>query len=246
MTQGNKVYYFLGFGVFTMVILGIDLLLLPKLFNKKFIEEKWKIKHEILWNIWLLLSLAGGYYGLVCITDILPVNYVTIINLLLLAVLPVIILIIINQNVALRNYLKNIMEMNIPHLSSSAESSENINIHRFISQNKKEKLEINLNDLLYFSSTGNYIQIVWGKNDEIRKEILRGTLEENLLSLNKYDFIEQTHRSYVVNIRKIENILGNSKHGYRMRLKQTNDEIPVSRKYIKKIKILHSEGKTNI
>lgn len=243
IATGSKVYYFLGFGLFTLVILGIDLLILPKLFNNDFLNNKWKIKHEVLWNFWILISLAGGYYGFICITKVLPVNYETIVNLLLLALLPVVVLITVNQDVALRKYLKLIPERNGDQKTKETDHQKKIILHSFISENIKESLEINLQDLLFFSSTGNYINVVWFEENNLRKKLLRGTIMENLKPLENYDFIVRVHRSYVVNVKMLVSVSGNSKTGFKLRVRNYSEEIPVSRKYISNVKHLYSRQK---
>ncbi len=241
--EGSKVYYFLGFGLFTMLVLGLDMLVLPNIFNRNFLRTKWKVKHEIVWNVWILLSLAGSYYGFICITKILPVTYETLINLFLLALLPVVVLITINQDAALRRYLGNVIELSKKQKSLESANQELPLMHSFISDNKKEKLAIDLRDLLYFSSTGNYVNVVWYREDAVKKKLIRGTIQENIQPLSKIEFITQVHRSYVVNINMINSISGNSKSGFKLRLKHTLEEIPVSRRFIKKVRLLHSRQK---
>jgi LytTr DNA-binding domain len=232
----NQVYYFFGFAVFTLITLTIDLLLVPKLFNQKFLEEKWKMQHEILWNIMILLSLAGAYYGFVCVTKIMPINYTGIVNLLLLATLPVLILITINQDVALKKYFRGLLETNKISEDISVLQEDKIKMFSFWSENKKEELEINIYDLLYIQSTGNYIHVFWMEKGKLKQLLIRATMDRTQKDLKKIKFIFRVYRSLLVNIRKIEKIGGNSRNGYKVRISGTDELLPISRGNIKTLK----------
>ena len=52
-----------GFGIITSLALSLNLLVIPLIIPRWFKEDKWKVKNELIWNIWILITLCGGYFG---------------------------------------------------------------------------------------------------------------------------------------------------------------------------------------
>ncbi|WP_149303494.1 LytR/AlgR family response regulator transcription factor [Pareuzebyella sediminis] len=99
----------------------------------------------------------------------------------------------------------------------------------FIKEGQK-LVKIDLHEVGYFKSEANYIAVVL----ENRKILTLMTLKD--LATKLPDFFQKVHRSYIVNLNKIEAIDSNS-----LRIK--NDEIPISSRYeeqlLKKINLLN-------
>jgi len=79
----------------------------------------------------------------------------------------------------------------------------------------------------------NYVVI----NDiTLSKQTFRSTLSKLADELLVYNIV-RCHRSYLVNINAIKSVSGNAQ-GLKLQLKNTEQIIPVSRKYISKIKTI--------
>ena len=76
-------------------------------------------------------------------------------------------------------------------------------------------VKIILSEIDYIKSDGNYIEI----HSQGKKKVLKETLK-NMETKLPADIFFQTHRSYLVNIEKIESIGGNS-------IKVNNEELPI-------------------
>ena len=104
------------------------------------------------------------------------------------------------------------------------------------SETSSDNLHLNPDKLLYLKSSANYVEVYYMKNGEVKKQIIRNnlkTLEQSLT--NSYSILIRCHRSYMINMNKIISMKGNAQ-GYRLKLKNLNQEIPVSRSYIKTLK----------
>lgn len=102
-------------------------------------------------------------------------------------------------------------------------------------ENLKNKINIqgkifDEENLLFLESTDNYCTIYHRKNSTIEKVLLRTTLKsvEEQISSKK---ILRCHRSYIVNLEKIESLKGNAQ-GYKLKIFDSNYIVPVSRKYL--------------
>jgi hypothetical protein len=94
-------------------------------------------------------------------------------------------------------------------------------------------LIIEKSDFVYAEAADNYCVIHYSKNDTLQKHIIRISLT-NLLSQIQTDEIKKIHRSYIVNLKKVENFYGNSA-GYKLSLFGTNNVLNVSRNYIESV-----------
>lgn len=191
------------------------------------IEENWTIKKEfVLISVFLLLIGIAQFL----IRDIIydnpnnwswPYLYEEIRNTFLSGSLFSFILISLNFN---RLNIKNNRNAHIINSSNGFQStivSEKTQIDNSI-------LDFNIENFIFAKSEGNYVELFF---DDTTKSLKRITIKELELSLNPYSNILKTHRSYLVNINQIENIAGNAQ-GYKLKLKNHTDKIPVSRNMI--------------
>ena len=102
------------------------------------------------------------------------------------------------------------------------------------SDNQKESLSFDINNLVYITSQGNYASfyLIKENSDDLKEEILRVTLSKIESFLENYNTIIRCHKSYIVNTKYMYDITGNAR-GYLLKSKLVSFEIPVSRKFNK-------------
>lgn len=96
---------------------------------------------------------------------------------------------------------------------------------------KSEKFSFNINDFVYAKSEGNYVDIYLEKDGAITKLTKRLAIKNLEERLKEFPFISKTHRSILLNLNAIEKVSGNTL-GYRVKLKNCSETVPVSRKFI--------------
>jgi len=94
---------------------------------------------------------------------------------------------------------------------------------------------LKIDDILYFNSYQNYIDIVVNQNNTIKKLLHRTTLKQLTAQLADYPQFVQCHKSFIVNKEKIQRAEGNSQ-GLILTLKNCNETVPVSRSYVNMLK----------
>jgi len=99
---------------------------------------------------------------------------------------------------------------------------------------KKESLSFFPSQLLYVESDGNYVHFHLSENGQPRKVTIRNSISNIEAQLSGYPEFFRTHRAFIVNLKKIEQRLGNAS-GYRLKLSDTEMEIPVSRQKAKEL-----------
>lgn len=102
-------------------------------------------------------------------------------------------------------------------------------------ENKNEQVELKRNELLYIQAVENYIELFFIDSDQkLSSKIFRQTLSK---VQDQVPFLEKCHRSYLVNMEKIQAIEGNSQRA-RIAFLESETKIPLSKTCYKKVKSL--------
>jgi len=227
-----------GYGVVTLIVLIIDLFVFPFFLEDWFISQKWTVLKQMIWQLWILFSIGLGNFLYSSIflqfsngfQAFLIYQFYT----LVVGVLPILIITILHQNALLSENLKLANEMNgdLTGFNVLQVPDEKV---RISAENNKDKIEINQSDFIYIGSTGNYIQVFYLVKNELKSILLRNTLKQIEEQVKDCPAILKCHRAFLVNKDKILRVKGNSQ-GLRLVLKDTTDEIPVSRNYSKSLR----------
>jgi len=105
----------------------------------------------------------------------------------------------------------------------------------------KEMLEMDAHTLFYVEAEGNYIRVAYSSADKMQQKLVRATMKQAEEAVASCPFIVRCHRAFLVNIRTVVKVDGNSQ-GYRLRLEGCTEEVPVSRGYAKEVKMLIERG----
>lgn len=229
----DKMISLAGVVIVTFVALSVNLLLIPVIFSHILNSGRWVIWKEILWNIWILFIISTGYvlyYKLIGLA-LLDVGIATYLKILLLGSLPFIFLIPMNQDRLRRFYRKNANTLNQRIEEKHSMPQAEVVLE---SEYQKDSLKVRVSSILYVSSAGNYIEVIWldDKNVPV-KQMVRTSLQKAEQALAKYPFIYKCHRSHLININHVIKVEGNYQ-GYRAFLHDDVLPIPVSRNYISK------------
>jgi DNA-binding LytR/AlgR family response regulator len=129
----------------------------------------------------------------------------------------------------LKKQIKVSVQLN-KKIQEKGETPDNSETILFEASNKRENISLLIYNFLYIKSADNYIDIYYKEDNSIKHNLLRNTLNEIEKKFEGNKNIQRCHMSYVVNIGIIDSVLGNAS-GYKIKLKNTEVLIPVSRKY---------------
>lgn len=96
------------------------------------------------------------------------------------------------------------------------------------SQLKKEELKFYPSEFLYAESDGNYVIFYLIRNELVKKEIIRNSINNIEQQLSEIPYFLRIHRAFIVNLKKVRSKHGNTL-GYQIKLLGTDSKIPVSR-----------------
>ena len=234
-----KTLILIGYGFITTLILIIYLFLLPNIFQKLFKEDSWTVAKQISWLSFIIISIGIGNYLYSLLLLIFPgigiQGFLIFIGFTFaIAIIPVFVLTTLSYNLLLRRNLAASKQINekIKDFNQVNKNETDIIIH---SKNNNQKIKISSKDLIFIESSGNYATLWHKQNEELKHSILRNTLKNIENQTQDIQSVFKVHRAFIVNINYIEKVHGNSQ-GYRLKLKNIDKEIPVSRNYTKKLK----------
>lgn len=108
------------------------------------------------------------------------------------------------------------------------ESKSNLFISTHV---KQDDFSLDVDQLLFAKADGNYIELTKSNGRQITTEVKRISLTQFESQIKDFPQFFRCHRTYLVNMFKIEKVSGNSQ-GYLLYFDETTTKIPVSRKQI--------------
>ena len=247
-----KTVKILGFGLIAFLVTAVINLLTPILFQNQFTNERWTVGREILWITThiTLIGLVNYFYLNWLIGN--PIDAMGLLSMIvvtsLIGIFPSAASVLLNYIVRLKKYSQSASEIPIhaqqPENRISGQSEKPLLI-TLTAENEKDSLRFPPTDLLYIESSDNYSTIVYLKNNQPIKALLRSSLsrlesqlESGVDATTKAiahnaivrNSIVRCHRSYIVNLEKVEKISGNAQ-GYKLHLHDGLFQLPVARKY---------------
>ncbi|WP_299136468.1 LytTR family DNA-binding domain-containing protein [uncultured Tenacibaculum sp.] len=242
-TNENKNYQLLFFGCITTLVLLVFLYVFPLLFPKIFSDIHWKVKHQIilyLIALFVIATLNGFYTNYINHLSFNWSNYWWIINkTFVLGGIPIAFLTLldyrqkVNLNIAVANNLSNAQKERV-----TKPSYETYNI---LTDLKSKTFCLKENDFNYAMAVGNYIDVFVSIDNTLKRVTYRVSLSSFETQLKEAQKLVRCHRSYFVNLKKVESISGNAQ-GLKLKLENQSEIVPVSRKYIPIVKHFFQEN----
>lgn len=232
-----KLLLLAGYGLVTFVVLCIDLFLIPFIFPSVFKDEKWTILKEIIFLIVIVITIAAGNYLYSVLLSI--VSWVGFVGFAIftgftffISIIPIIGVIVISHNTMLRNNLKASSQLSQIIMAKKGEGVTNDQKLVITSENKNQKIETPVSNLICIESEGNYVNTWYLDEGKIVRLLIRNTIKNIEAQIMEAGNLFKCHRAYIINLSHIEKVTGNSQ-GYRLLVKYLDKEIPVARNYSK-------------
>jgi len=196
-------------------------------------EKKWTVFKEIISALLVLSVLGLAIYFLGFLIETEPATnrwrISTFLNSLrsafLIGIIPLTFFSAINYRYLFAPVISS-NETDTP--SNELENAVPEDLIRISSQLKKEDLSFYPSEFLYAESDGNYVIFHLLKNNVLKKESIRNSINSISQQLSGVPYFYRTHRAFLVNLKKVKSKQGNSL-GYVIKLTGTDIRIPVSR-----------------
>lgn len=243
-TTPYKLWKLLGFGGVTFIVTAFNFVIWPRLLPGFFSDERWTVGREILMamlNV-LLIAIANRFY-----LEFLIAGGKSgfgwgsmLIATFLIGIFPVTGAVLFSYIRQLKKYTAAAAELPV-HLPEQGISGDTAVADApaaaaitLLADNEKDTITFVAADLLFIESSDNYCTVVYLKDGTAGsrqpvKPLLRSSLSrlENQVAR---EHIVRCHRSYIVNLDRVERVTGNAQ-GYKLHLLGGQFQIPVARKY---------------
>jgi LytTr DNA-binding domain len=227
------------YGAVTFSCIIICNILFPRLFPAAFKESEWTTGKQILF-IMVTVLLVGIVNYLIS-----PALVDTELNLyyafwfqgitLTIALLPVTLYILFRQNRLLKKFTEEArnIESKLEDKKKVIRESESINEREqskitLAGDYQDEKISLWPHELYMVESASNYIKVYHLQKDKLVYTIIRSTMKKTEEMLAPYIIFLKCHRSYIINLDKVEHVAGNAQ-GYKIKIENHDSLIPVSR-----------------
>ena len=225
-----------AYGAITFVGCIYMFIFMPVIFPKLFREEKWTVTHEILFSIWIFLTIGTLNFLYTAFKNYSPSTWEAYFGMLsvtlLVGAVPLSIYVLFKQVRLLKKTLSSaeIVTQNISVQSKNLHTE--ISLPTIIhSENGKESFDISNNETFFIGAAENYIEIFWQAGGQPKKTLLRNSMKRIEWELSCNPEFCRCHRSYIVNLMKVRRVEGNAQ-GYRLYFEGIHESVPVSRNYI--------------
>ena len=237
-STNQKIVIAFAFGCISFCISAFYMVLIPYLLPNLFSQNRWTVLKEIILVVILITTIAMVNLLFDCwernisFMNILKMMSIT----LTIGILPVSTIVSLKQKILQNTYkkeaesLRNLLK-STPILTNTVEDIKPLSQQiTLIGANSKEVLEISVNQLLYIKAEDNYINIAYSEESKIIFLLFRNSLKNIEENLHDFKEISRCHRSYLINMQKIEKVIGDAQ-GIKIKLENVDEYIPVSRKY---------------
>ena len=228
--QFYKTLFVLGYGGITFFIMLLSFHIYPIL-NTRLDREIWTVKKMFVFILFqfLLIAICNWSYTVSLGRAIINQQHSLVKFVFLtfsVGIIPTLFLIFLIERIL--SHQKGIIATNLTDSLSKKTKIPQKQI--IIIGEQKQKLLLELSELICVKAEGNYVEIYRVVNDGVQKYLVRCALKDIKEQLKKFVQIKQCHRSYVINTHHLKKITGNSRN-YNLHFNYLYFKIPVSRNY---------------
>lgn len=221
----------LGYGVITCVVmLGLNVGI-PFLFPGFFGEERWTTGREIIYTALNILAIgACNYLYTVAMISLAPGMgaFMWFIGItLLVALFPTSIVVLLRERVDRATFSEQSNAITASLRTATSMADRAMITLRSANVNDSD-LALLPHNLCFIKAADNYAEVWYTEGVALRKTLLRTTLKELEDALAEHPEMVRCHKSYLVNLDRIERVTGNAQ-GYRLQLRGVDQLVPVSR-----------------
>lgn len=235
---GYKYLFLAGFGIITFVVMLINFFVLPAVFPTVFDLDTWVVKKHILFcllNI-LLITFTNWLYSFQ-VAEHIP-KYHSLPSFLAITfsigIIPTVFLSLLIERGLWTKHNEIARDVSI-HLQEQKDKRDTTGSSiELVTDNKKETLQLQQNQLICVNSEGNYSKVYYQDEGRVMERLMRVPLKKVEEQLADFEMIVRCHRSYIVNLNQIQSISGNAR-SFKLHFAVPDLSIPVSRNFPKSV-----------
>ncbi len=227
-----------GYGLITFVVLSFFETVVQRMFPSVFNEETWTVGKAILW-LWIIIFMIGicntAYFWILCLnTEDSRGAGIMLFYTSVVGIFPFALGIIGRFTILYHRYKQRAEELSLLNIGENNHDDDADYAIALFQDNKKSKVFLQAKQILLIESAENYINIYSHAGTELKKMMIRCTLQSAEESTQVTPMLVRCHRSYIVNLAAVSKLFGNAQ-GYKLQVASVEKPVPVSRKYEKAV-----------
>ncbi len=241
LTDDNRLLYVTGFGGITFLFSFLILVIIPMFFTKWFKISEWESgPSQLLIILLLIFTITANAFYIRYVGHTVLTLYI-LFKIFLVSLLPLIILNILYKNKSQELIIEILQNKNKLYETKiqQLESNEKEEIVHIYSDSRSDKISIKYRNIISVQSADNYIEIYYMVKDVTEKKLVRNTLKNIETQLVQLPEFIRCHRTSIVNMLYVTKLERNYS-GYRLKMRNLDHYIPVSRQYLILVKDLIS------
>lgn len=204
--------------------------LMQKLFPTWMDKDEWTFGKEVLQIIVVLTVITFMIFLSVNLFLETSINQWSLFTIILLktvsvSILPILLMVLFEQYMHNRKQLDEAIKLT-QKLEQNGQP-ETSKVIKLITENGKLALQLEINELVYLQSDGNYVDVIHLNQGKLEKSIVRNRLKSLLELLPEEDFFH-CHKRYLINGHHVLKVEGNARN-LELSLRGVEEKIPVSR-----------------
>ena len=233
----NKLLFTAGLGAILFIFSILFHSWFPLLFPKFFKTGKWEAGPAYVTSILVVVFTSVSYVFYLHFVGSVELSMFIVFKVFLISIVPELVIRVIYKERLLRLQINTLRKDHARLLTILEKYNLENQVHsiELFSENRTEKIELHVTDLALIKSADNYIELFYKENGQIKKKLIRNTLKNVEEQLNKYNVFIRCHRTCLVNIKYAVKLV-RYEGGYKIRLSEYEEEIPVSRQYLLSVK----------
>lgn len=243
----NNLLFIAGFGAIVfLIMLGIRMLFAEPVYGDRDFDQHIELPSYIQGFLMLVLSSVACIFYLQYVGNINITFFIAVKAVIICFIPPVALrLYLLYKQLSARNRILQHEKDNL-HGRFEAYQKENMNRKiEFATDHLNENLILLPSDLICIKSADNYVEIIYKEEEIVKKKLTRNTMRNVEHKLKPWSVFIRCHRTCLVNTLLVQNLY---KKGYshHIMMKGYNEEIPVSRQYLFRLREALDKGQGRI
>lgn len=229
--KGHILVITLGYGFVTSIVMSLMFFGVRPLLPNHFNETRWNVGKEILDTMIVLVLVAFGNVLYSYFIGFFRFNFEILMVFLgftlAVGIFPVFAQVLIRQNALQKKFIAGSESINEDIEKKVV--SDDMRTVTLRDEDEKDVITCTVDQLIAMESADNYVKIYLSDKDGEKSIMVRNALGKYESELAIYDHFFRTHRTFLVNLDKLEHVDGNAR-GYSIKLRGLAKPIPVARR----------------
>ncbi len=233
----NRILFVAGLGAIIFLFMFLTRIFIPWLIQNNSQSDDGRVLPSYI-NGFIILSLSSVSYAFYLrYVGFVSISFYIMLKVVLICLIPPLVLKIYDTINELRHQNATlILEKKI--IQKQIEKYEEDYLNKsieFASEYSSENLCLLIADVAFIKSADNYVEIAYKEGESFKKKLIRNTLKNIEQQIRQYSNFIRCHRICIVNMHYIEKF-NTSYSNHWLTIKGYNEQIPVSRQYLLKLK----------